>query len=120
MSKFQVEGMDEQGGYRPDANGAPFMLFCPAIQDWLPGRYVTRQIAETVRALYERSIDYYAVIEFATVKLYRLDGDIAVWGGKGRQAPVATFESVAEFERFTKKPLREFNQAFEFANEWNT
>jgi len=115
MSKFIVEGRDETDTLRPDAEGAPFMLFCPAIQDWLPGKYATRQIAETVRAVYERNIEYYAVTEFTHVKLYRLDGDEQVWGGKGRLAPIATFTSIEEFERFAKKPMREFNQAFDFA-----
>jgi hypothetical protein len=110
VSKFIVEGKDADDTYRPDADGAPFVLFCPAIQDWLPGRYETRAVAETVRKVFENLIEYYATVQFGHVNLYRLDRDAKVWGGKGKIAPVATFASVEEFERFTKKSIKEFNE----------
>jgi hypothetical protein len=85
------------------------MLFCPAIQDWLPTKFLTRDVAEFMRQFYENRIEYYATPEFNTIKLYRLVAEEHKFGGNGRAAPVATFTNVEEFERFTRKSLREFN-----------
>jgi len=108
MSKFIVEGKDADDTYRPDAEGAPFMLFCPAIQDWLPAEFPTRDMAEFMRRFYENRIEYYGVVQFGHVNLYRLDSDHV--DTKVRVAPIANFASVEEFERFTRKSLREFNE----------
>lgn len=108
MSKFIVHGCDEEGMHRPEAGGVPFMIFCPAVQDWLPGTYGNRRAAEAAREAFEAQ-DYLAYVEFAHVKLYRLEAGNELWGGKGKLAPVASFTSVAEFERFAGKDIDTFN-----------
>ena len=119
MPKFIVEGADESGeNYQPDNNGAPFHLFCPQMQDWLPEPYPTREAAEAAREKLE-SLSYYARPGIGgLIKLYRLQDDPAAGATTqetirhamaAAQVPVATFTSADEFEAFTGVKLAAFN-----------
>lgn len=44
---FVVEGTDAGGNLSPDGTAAPFAIFDPAAQDWLPKTYASREEAET-------------------------------------------------------------------------
>lgn len=101
-SKFRVEA-------RVNSREQGFVIFCPALGEWLPGLFKHKQDADFACRHYERVLDYYADIEFNHVKLYNLNDAREIWGGKGRIAPVATFVSEAEFHRFTGKSIKQFN-----------